>query len=162
MTHNLGCDWDYKSNWFGASKADPRVAYLFSHHYSSRKGGKTIRDWQRAGITANGESMTLITPDACALFVWLRQNKRDDGEVGVNCAVFRNEAPGLYLSSDLILEAEQLAWDRWPGERLFTFVDGREVSGDGACFKHAGWRKLNRRTKHGLIILEKYPTEAQL
>jgi hypothetical protein len=31
----------------------------------------------------------------------------------VNCAVFRNEGP--VLSSDLILEAEELAWGRWPG-----------------------------------------------
>lgn len=142
-------------NWYGASKCDPGAVMLYSRHYSSRKSGKTIKHWLRSGITPNGESITLLTADKSALFVWLRQNKRDDGEIGVNCSVFRNE--GETLSSELILEAEQLAWDRWPGERLFTFVNGREVNGDGACFKHAGWKKLKRRTKSGLIILEKIP-----
>lgn len=144
-------------NWYGASKFDPRVVTLYSHHYSARKGGKTVRDWLRSGITPPGESITLLTPDASALFVWLKQRERDDGQEGVNCAVFRNEAPDCYLSSDLILEAEQLAWDRWPGERLFTYVDGKSVCGDGVCFKRAGWRKLKKRSAGGLIILEKRP-----
>jgi hypothetical protein len=42
------------------------------------------------------------------------------GQRGVNCAVFRNESS--VLSSELIREACGLAWTRWPGERLYTYV----------------------------------------
>lgn len=140
--------------WFGITKFDHRAASLYGRHYSSRKNGKNVLSWLRHGITSPGESITLLTSDGSALFVWLK-NIRDDGEEGVNCAVFRSESN--ILSSSLILEAEVFAWDKWPGERLFTFVNGIEVQGDGLCFKRAGWRKLKRRTKSGLIILEKLP-----
>lgn len=144
-------------NWYGVTKFDHRVVALYSRHYSSVKGGKSVRDWLEHGITPPGESITLLTPEGGALFVWLKQNARDDGQTGVNCAVFRNEVPDRYLSSALILEAEQLAWDKWPGERLFTYVDPKSVKGDGACFKRAGWKKMKTRSKGGLIILEKLP-----
>jgi hypothetical protein len=144
-------------SWYGVSKCDPRAVALYSRHYSSKKGGKKVKDWLRHGITPNGESITLITSDASALFVWLKQEKRDDGQDGVNCAVFRNE--GRELSSTLILEAEQFARGRWGGERLFTFVDGRAVRhkrDPGRCFIRAGWKRCGT-TKSGLIVLEKNP-----
>ena len=58
------------------------------------------------------------------------------GETGVNCAVFRNEGP--VRSSELIMAADAVAWLRWPGERLYTYVDCRrcdasEIRG-GASF----------------------------
>jgi hypothetical protein len=144
-------------HWYGVSKCDPRAVILYSRHYSSKKGKKTIKDWRAHGITPNGESITLITSDASALFVWLKQQKRDDGQAGVNCAVFRNE--GDQLSSTLILEAEQFAWGRWQGERLFTFVDPGEVRrkrDPGRCFIKAGWKRCGT-TPRGLLIFEKYP-----
>jgi hypothetical protein len=144
-------------NWFPASKRDPRVVDLYSRHYSSVKNGANRKDWLAFGISAPGETITLLTADCLALFVWTKQQFRQDGETGINCSVFRNEAPEIYLSSDLILEAEEIAWSTWSGERLFTHVDGQKVHGDGFCFKKAGWTKLNRRTKGGLIILEKMP-----
>jgi len=144
-------------NWYGASKRDPRVVSLYSRHYSSKKNGKKIKDWLSFGITAPGDPIVLLTPEGSALFVWVKQMFRQDGETGINCSVFRNEAPELYRSSELIQEAEIIAWGKWPGERLFTHIDGRIVHGDGCCFKHAGWKKLHNRTKAGLIILEKLP-----
>jgi hypothetical protein len=93
--------------------------------------------------------------DGAALFVW-RKFIDASGQQGVNCAVFRNE--GGVLSSLLIRESCAIAWARWPGERLYTYVNPRVVHGDGACFKHAGWRKCRGRTKaRRLVILECFP-----
>lgn len=74
----------------------------------------------------------------------------------MNCAVFRNEEGGL--ASALILEAEPFAWRRWPAERLFTFVDPRQVRGNppGNCFLRAGWVRCGE-TAGGLHVLEKRP-----
>ncbi|MDQ3802518.1 MAG: hypothetical protein M3416_01485 [Acidobacteriota bacterium] len=95
----------------------------------------------------------MLTPEADALFVW-RKFISDDGQEGVNCAVFRNE--GDRLSSDLILEAERWAWAKWPGERLYTYVNPRKVrsANPGYCFLKAGWRKSGE-SKKGLLIFEK-------
>jgi hypothetical protein len=87
-----------------------------------------------------------------ALFVW-RKFIDDSGQNGVNCAVFRNESQ--HRSSDMIREAMTWAWQRWPGERLYTTVDPRKIrsTNPGYCFLMAGWRKCGT-TKGGLLILE--------
>ena len=76
-----------------------------------------------------------------------------DGQPGVYCPVFRNEGP--VRSSDLIRAAMELAWFRWPGERLFTYVDPGLVrsTNPGYCFLMAGWRKCGRSGR-GLVLLE--------
>ena len=102
--------------------------------------------------------MTLITATGDALFVWLKNRvERYDKQVGVNCTVFRNEGP--VLSSDLILEAEELAWQRWPGERLFTYVWDAKIESvnPGYCFKKARWTACGRNKDGRLTILEKFP-----
>lgn len=86
-----------------------------------------------------------------------------DGQAGVNNPIFRNEGP--IRSSELIREACALAWAKWPGERLFTFVDEvatkrrrSKRSQPGECFIRAGWTLLEERTKnHGHRILEMLP-----
>lgn len=147
------------ARWYAVSKRDPRVVDLYGRHYSSGKSGKTRRDWLASGITAPGESMVLLTSDGCSLFVWLYQRFKGGGQAGVNCAVFRNE--GSVLSSDLIREAEWLAWRRWPGARLYTYVNPRAVqsSNPGYCFKCAGWRVCGVTKGNKLLILEKLPEE---
>jgi hypothetical protein len=77
----------------------------------------------------------------------------------VNCAIFRNE--GQRLSSDLILAAEEMAWRRWPGERLFTYVWDAKVKSvnPGYCFKMAGWTSCGRNKDGRLTILEKWPVK---
>ena len=149
-------------NWYAVSKFDPRAVGLYSRHYSSIKNGKSVKGWLKSGITAPGESIVLMTVDSLALFVWLNQQYVASGETGINCAVFRNE--GKVRSSDLILEAEKLAWDKWPNEsRLYTYVSPNDVESvnPGYCFKCAGWKLVKedgkpKLTSRGLLILEKF------
>ncbi len=143
--------------WVPVKDGDPRAYELFKRHYTAlpykkRKRGNGTR------FVGPGEYICLITPRCDALFVWRRFEAWDrSGQKGVNCAVFRNEGPTL--SSELILEAELWAWQRWPGARLYTFVNPRKIrsTNPGYCFQVAGWRKAGRTKSRGLIILEKYP-----
>jgi hypothetical protein len=75
----------------------------------------------------------------------------------VNCAIFRNEGAGL--SSELLLSGMQIAWQRWPGERLYTYVDPIRVQSEnpGYCFLKAGWRKCGITKSRKLIIMEVIP-----
>jgi hypothetical protein len=141
-------------HWFAVKDGDCHSRWFFNRHYSRH----FYRDGRKPKLFVGpGEKMILTTFDGLALFIW-RKFISLNHQSGVNCAVFRNE--GSVLSSQLILEAEALAWQRWPGERLYTYVNGHAVYGDGCCFKKAGWKKLKKRTKSGLIILEKWPLTA--
>lgn len=105
--------------------------------------------------------MVLMTIGCDALFVW-RKFIDASGQTGVNCAVFRNESN--ILSSTLILEAEQHAWQRWPGERLYTYVNALAVksANPGYCFKMAGWSACGHTKAKGLVILEKCNNQSQI
>ena len=100
--------------------------------------------------------MVLLTLDCNALFIWRKFISLDD-QCGVNCAVFRNE--GDIISSELIKCACELAWQRWPGERLYTYVNDSKVKSPnpGYCFLCAGWRKCGRNKNGRLTILEVFP-----
>ena len=138
------------SNWIAIKDGNLTARWLFSRHYSKYQ----YKDGRKPKlIVGPGEKMLLMTSDGTALFAW-RKYISDDGQNGINCAIFRNE--GHLLSSTLILEAEQLAWGRWPGERLYTYIDPLKInsSNPGYCFKMAGWNKCGT-TKSGKIILEK-------
>lgn len=142
--------------WFGIKDGDPRGRWMLNRHYS----GRHYKDGRRPRLFVGpGEKLVLMTADGRALFVW-RKFRDDSGQEGVNCAVFRNEGP--HLSSELILEAEELAWgpNFWPGERLYTYVNPKSIrsTNPGYCFKRAGWTVCGR-TKGGLVILEKQPPE---
>ncbi len=133
-------------HWFAVKDGDPRAVAIYERHYSCAHPKNRRIDHIRYGFSGKGESMVLLTQACDALFCW----RVVVGE-GVQCSVFRNE--GEVLSSLLIQEADELAWQRWPGQRLYTYVNPAKVHGDGACFKHAGWCKCGR-TKGRLIILE--------
>ena len=125
---------------------------IFMRHYTARLTRK-IRQF-----VGPGGKMVLLTPDARALFVW-RKFISDDAQTGVNCAVFRNEGSSAGRSSELIEAAKVLAWDRWPGERLYTYVDASQVRhkrDPGRCFLRAGFRYCGV-TKSGKLILECIP-----
>jgi hypothetical protein len=104
--------------WMRVSPADKRAFEIFKRHYS-------YRQWRQRNkkngnrFVGPGEEITLISKDGKALFVWRKEKFRQDNQTGINCAVFRNESK--VLSSVLIQQAEGIALDRWPGERLFTF-----------------------------------------
>jgi len=87
------------------------------------------------------------------VFGWLWQEKRDDGQQGYNCSIFRNESDRR--SSEIILEAEKAAFKAWGPRRLFTYVDGSQLRGQagkyrkpkviGKCFLAAGWKMRVRK-----------------
>jgi hypothetical protein len=145
-----------EGHWLPVSRADPRAYALYRRHYSA---GKNVA-YRRPGntnIVGPGIPMVLLTESCDALFVWLKNTvARYDHEVGINCVVFRNEGP--VLSSELIREADQLAWQRWPGERHFTYVDAGKIrsTNPGVCFKKANWRYV-RQSQQGLHLLEVTP-----
>lgn len=108
--------------------------------------------------------MVLLTPDARALFVW-RKFISGDGQQGVNCAVFRNEnhdgtkKEQRARTNRLILAACEMAWERWPGERLYTYVNHRKIRSmnPGCCFLKAGWLKCGVTKHNKLLIMECLP-----
>lgn len=141
--------------WIEVKDGDDRARALYHRHYSARhyKDGRNPRLF-----VGPGEKMVLLTVGCDALFIWRRFISRD-GQDGVNCAVFRNEGNGL--SSKLIQEACKLAWQRWPHERLYTYVNDGKVqsSNPGYCFQVAGWRKCGRNKSGKLTILEIQPKD---
>lgn len=140
--------------WTLARDGD-RLGYaLYRRHYSAKKN-KRPRQRQFVGP---GEKLVLIGLFCEALFVW-RKFLDDSGQQGVNCAVFRNES--RHMSSEMIREACVIAWERWPGQRLYTTVNPKEIrsTNPGFCFIQAGWRKCGW-TKKGLLILEVIPGKA--
>lgn len=146
-------------HWIGVKDGDQRAAALYRRHYSHHHYADNrladLRNRNRFLIVGPGEKMVMMTIGCDALFVW-RKFIDASGQQGVNCAVFRNES-GV-LSSALILEAEQHAWIRWPGERLYTYVAPNKIksSNPGYCFQMAGWHRCGL-TKGQLVILEKFP-----
>ena len=100
--------------------------------------------------------MLLMTADSQAMFSWIHSTiERMDKQYGINCSVFRNEGP--YLSSRLILMAEEFAKTRWPQEsRCFTYIDADKIQSPnpGYCFKMAGWKTCGI-SKGGKILLDK-------
>ena len=144
--------------WYATHDGDPAAYQLMTRHYTFQKyadGRRSdMRNPNRFLICGPGEKMVLVTPDYSALFIW-RKFIDDSGQVGINCAVFHNESE--ILSSLMILEAEELAWARWPGERLYTYVNAKKVksANPGYCFLMAGWQKCGLSQAKKLIILEK-------
>ncbi len=145
--------------WIEVKDGNDTAREIFSNHYSAAERlavGKILRGAQLL-FMGPGEKLALITPCALGLFGW-RRFIDDSGQVGVNCCFFRNEGAGR--SSDLIREADAIAWERWPGERLYTYVDPaktRHKRDPGRCFLRAGWNYCGW-TKSGLRILEIEPS----
>jgi hypothetical protein len=82
--------------WTEVRDANPTALNIFHRHYSYRP----YRDGRKPlHFAGPGEKMVLLTARADALFVW-RKFISGDGQIGVNCAVFRNE--GAERSSDLM------------------------------------------------------------
>lgn len=144
-------------SWIEVKDGDPRAVSIFNRHYSCHNpaNGRKV-DRVRYGFSGNGESMVLLTQDCRALFCW----RLVKGE-GVDCSVFRNE--GLVLSSELITEADSLAFQVWNKEsRHYTYVNANKIRSNhpGYCFLQAGWdyQRDNKGkpilSKSGLYILE--------
>ena len=129
---------------------DKTCLALYERHYSAyhyRDGRK------RSQFVGPGEKLVLRTAEGDAVWAW-RRFIDDSGQTGVNCAVFRNESQ--HRSSELIRQADAIAFAIWPDLRHYTYVDPKKVrsANPGFCFLMAGWQKAGR-TKGGLIVLEK-------
>lgn len=151
------------AGWVPVLDGHPAAVALYEGHYSARKSLalRLARGSRQFG--GAGSRTILLLHDESALFVWRRQRFRLDCQFGVECSVFRNVGQAFHRSSDLILAAERVAWGRWPGERLFTFVDPSATSArrskssrPGECFYRAGWVFCGHSSR-GLHILEKRP-----
>jgi hypothetical protein len=150
-------------HWIVVKDGDTRVSRIYQRHYSCYQYADNRRSWpgyrNRNLVMGPGEKMVLLSADGRAIFGWRKFIDRS-GQEGVNCAFFRNEGAfdGRVRSSELIRSAELLAWSRWPGERLYTYVDPGAIksTNPGYVFKVAGWKQC-ALTQGGLIVLKKYP-----
>jgi hypothetical protein len=122
---------------------DPEMAMLADRHYSRRTVG--ARQFLYSG-------RKLVIRDAAGdvLFGWMypEEDKRMDGQKGYNCAIFRNES--ARKSSEIILECEKMAFDKWGPNRLYTYIDPAKTRtikchgkrAVGFCYLKAGWKPL--------------------
>lgn len=141
--------------WVPVRDGNLTVASLYDRHYSRNPASRG-----NARCAGPGEKMVLLTPCVRAAFVWRKfidkciDERTGDPQVGVNCAVFRNEGAGI--SSELILSAMRLGWQRWPGQRFYTYVNPRRVRSlnPGYCFLMAGWRRCGFTKTRRLLVLE--------
>ncbi len=146
--------------WIIAQDGEPELSAIYERHYSASKSMSARAKRSTRLFCGPGQKVVLTTPRRGALFVWRNfKDKCIDArtglpQVGVNCAVFRNESEGL--SSDLIREADAIADFCWPGSRHYTYVRPEAVASrnPGYCFIRAGWSRCGR-TKSGLHILER-------
>lgn len=137
--------------WRECRDGDDGARAIYDRHYSRIH----YADGRKPKLFVGpGEKCVLITEAGDAVWCW-RKFKDASGQKGVNNAIFRNEGP--ILSSLLILDAERIAWARWPGERLYTYVQPKAIrsSNPGACYLKAGWRKCGITKWNKLVILEK-------
>lgn len=139
---------------------DQECRALADRHYSRRKGSVGKRQF-----LYSGRKLVLRNAEGTAVFAWVwpQDDRRMDSQRGYNCAIFRNESSRR--ASDIILEAERWAVEKWGPGRAYTFVDSRKIRKTrtpGRCFLKAGWTyvrgeggkpKLSQGGKH---ILEKY------
>lgn len=152
----------FGTGWIELKDGNDSCRAIFDRHYSR----KHYADGRRRKLFVGpGEKMVLMRADGSALFVW-RKFISDDGQEGVNCAIFRNE--GTDLSTLLIAEAEALAWARWQGARFYTYVDpgkvkptlikgpfGLQYPAFGYVFVRAGWL-FEGMSKSGKGIFARY------
>jgi hypothetical protein len=138
--------------WEGLVKTthfDPEMAALADRHYSRRTVGARQ-------FCYSGRKLVLRDTRGDVLFVWMFPDPamRMDAQTGYNCAIFRNESSRL--SSEIILEAEKMAFAKWGPNRLYTYVDPSKIRSNnpGYCFKVAGWH-FERESKSGQHLLVK-------
>ena len=128
---------------------DRECALLADRHYSRRTVGARQ-------FCYSGRKLVLRDTRGDVLFVWMFPDPalRMDGQVGFNCAIFRNESKRR--SSEIILEAEALAVAKWGPNRMYTYVNPTKIksANPGYCFKVAGW-KFSGLSKSGQHLLVK-------
>jgi len=140
------------------------MSMLADRHYSRRTVGARQ-------FLYSGRKLVLRNAEGTVLFGWVYPDPtmRMDGQKGYNCAIFRNESGRK--ASEIILEAERLAFEKWGPNRLYTYIDptktktimfrGQRIV--GFCYRKAGWKPLitkdgkQRTSKDGKHLLVKLP-----
>jgi hypothetical protein len=139
----------FEAGLIQTNQYDRECRLLADRHYSRRTVGASQ-------FLPSGRKLVLRDTEGLVVFGWLwpEQQYRADGQSGFNCTIFRNESPRL--SSEIILEAEAMAVEKWGPNRGYTYVNPRAVksTNPGYCFKRAGWRFAGISTK-GLHLLVK-------
>ena len=138
-------------DWWLTKDGDLDCLELYEKHYSAYQYADGR---ERKLFVGPGEKVVLRTEAADAMFVW-RRFIAASGECGINCAVFRNESK--HTSSELIRQADKIADCLWTCRRHYTYVSAEAVksTNPGFCFIKAGWKRLERKTGSGLMILER-------
>lgn len=126
---------------------DQECRLLADRHYSRQSVGNKQ-------FCGNGRKLVLRDARSEVLCVWMFQAFRLDRQTGYNCALFRNESSRR--SSEIILEAERMAVEKWGPHRFYTYIDPRRIASrnPGYCFKVAGWLHVST-TKSGKHLLVK-------
>jgi hypothetical protein len=149
----------HDGGWLELKDGDESCRTIFNRHYSRRVYADGRKPKQFVGP---GQKKVLMLADGRALFAW-RKHISDDGQIGVNCAIFRNESDEV--ASMLIRHAVQFARDKWwPDERFYTYIDPRKVKPTmfrgypvwGWCFYKAGWKfaGVGKGGKHVLALAQ--------
>lgn len=148
--------------WIPTRDGTPDLLALYERHYSAYqyKDGRI-----RHKCVGPGQYIALTTLVYDAGFIW-RKFRSMDNQQGINCSFFRNETTNYptgdlrrLKSSDLLLEAMEYAFARWPNERLFTYVKPSAIKSvnPGYCFKVCGWTFCGITKVRKLHILEYLP-----
>ena len=138
--------------WRRVTKFDREACALADRHYSRRKPGSSQ-------FMPPGETIVLLADNA--VFGWWRPHpdsgiRAANGLDGWTCTIFRNE--GAVLSSELILDAEEVLDGRPPGpDGLLTYVFDAKVrsTNPGCCFKRAGYKVKGRSADGKKTLLQK-------
>jgi hypothetical protein len=155
------------AHWRITKDGDEAAFAMFRRHYSCDPMRNQTSFWPHAAdkqFVGPGEKLVLMTEDGRALYAFRAERFRMDGQLGINCAVFRNEGSCHGRASELIQTADQMAWSRWPGQRIFTFVDATKVRrkrDPGRCFIRAGYKHCGQ-TATGKLIFERLPKTPEI
>lgn len=146
--------------WYLSHRADPRAIPVADRHYSRQKPGTPQ-------FVPPGKCVVLLTECATALWVtsWpLAEYVKHAWAGAWICSLFRNEAPELHLSSDLIREAvaaTRAIYGEPPAQGMVTFIDTsktRKKRDPGRCYRKAGFIPAGC-TKGGLVALQLHPED---
>lgn len=130
---------------------EPGLRGIVDQHYSARH----YRDGRKpARVVGPGEYLILTTPCRRFLIIFRVSKRPIAGQRGIYLTFCRNTSS--VKTSALIRAALERAWQRWPGNDIFTFVNPRKVQSPvpGYCFRRAGFRRVGE-TKGGLLVFRR-------
>jgi len=111
---------------------DGEMAIFADRHYSRRTVGARQ-------FMYSGRKLVLRNAEGTILFgwIWAEDDKRSDGQTGYNCVIFRNESSRK--ASDILLEAERLAFEKWGPNRLYSYIDPSKTTIITALRNYPKW-----------------------